>query len=150
MEKGGMKHRGVGGLISMIGLVIVFGIASAAFLQINTTQQSFVTSSININKVILDKNNQRLNFTTITNPGQSYTIGVNNTSSQTIFFDSYLLVDSTGIRQAEYLDGKNVTAGRSFQFDINLVPNGADKHVIFVTDLGKKCLVPIGVDFRIC
>ncbi|WKT57985.1 hypothetical protein QVH35_00050 [Candidatus Nitrosotenuis chungbukensis] len=144
-----MKHRGVGGLISMIGLVIVFGIASAAFLQINATQQSFVASSINVNKVILDKNNQRLNFT-ITDSGSSYTVGVNNTSSQTIFFDAYLLINSTDIRQAKYLDGKNVTAGRSFQFDINLVPNGADKHVIFVTDLGKKCLVPIGVDFRIC
>jgi hypothetical protein len=145
-----MKHRGVGGLISMIGLVIVFGIASAAFLQINATQQSFVASSININKVILEKNNQRLNFTTIANPGSSYTIGVNNTSSQTIFLNSYLLINSTGIRQAEYLDGKNVTAGKSFQFNINLAPNGTDKHIIFVTDLGKKCLVPIGVDYRIC
>ncbi|MBI5378281.1 MAG: hypothetical protein HZA82_06625 [Thaumarchaeota archaeon] len=145
-----MKHRGVGGLISMIGLVIVFGIASAAFLQINATQQSFVASSININKVILDKNNQRLNFTITSVPPTSYKIGVNNTSSQTIFFDSYLLVNSTGIRQAKYLDGKNITAGKSFQFDINLTPNGADKHIIFVTDLGKKCLVPIGVDFRIC
>lgn len=144
-----MKHRGVGGLISMIGLVIVFGIASAAFLQINATQQSFVASSININKVILDKNNQRLNFT-ITDNVSSYKIGVNNTSSQTIFLNSYLLVDSTGIRQAEYLDGKNVTAGESMQFDINIASSSADKHVIFVTDLGKKCLVPIGVDFRIC
>lgn len=145
-----MKHRGVGGLISMIGLVIVFGIASAAFLQINATQQSFVASSININKVILDKNNQRLNFTVTPNGSISYKIGVNNTSSQTIFFDSYLLVNSTGIRQAEYLDGKNITAGKSFQFDINLQPKPEDQHIIFVTDLGKKCLVPIGVNFRIC
>ncbi|QLH09352.1 hypothetical protein [Candidatus Nitrosotenuis sp. DW1] len=144
-----MKHRGVGGLISMVGLVIVFGIASAAFLQINATQQSFVASSININKVILDKNNQRLNFTTIANPG-SYTIGVNNTSSQTIFLNSYLFVDSAGMRQAKYLDGKNITAGKSFQFDIDLAPDQEDKYIIFVTDLGKKCLVPIGVDFRIC
>jgi len=144
-----MKHRGVGGLISMIGLVIVFGIASAAFLQINSAQQSFVSSSVNVNKIILDKNNQRLNFT-ITPDGSTYKVGVNNTSSQTIFLDSYLLVDSTGIRQAKYLDGKNVTAGKSFQFDINLDPLETDKHVIFVTDLGKKCLVPIGVSFRVC
>lgn len=144
-----MKHRGVGGLISMIGLVIVFGIASAAFLQINSAQQSFIASSVNVNKIILDKNNQKLNFT-ITSTGTSYKVGVNNTSSQTISLDSYLLVNSTGIRKAQYLDGKNTTAGKSFQFNINLQPESADKHVIFVTDLGKKCLVPIGVSFRVC
>lgn len=145
-----MKHRGVGGLISMIGLVIVFGIASAAFLQINSAQQSFIASSVNVNKIILDKNNQKLNFTIINNGlNQNYTVGVNNTSSQTISLDSYLLVDSTGIRTAKYLDGKNTTAGKSFQFNITKSQLG-DKHVIFVTDLGKKCLVPIGVSFRVC
>lgn len=144
-----MKHRGVGGLISMIGLVLVFGIASAAFLQINSAQQSFVSSSVNINKIILDKNNQRLNFT-IAPVGSTYKVGVNNTSSQIISLNSYLLVNSTGIRTVEYLDGKNATAGKSFQFNINLQPKSADKYVIFVTDLGKKCLVPIGVSFRVC
>jgi hypothetical protein len=145
-----MKHRGVGGLISMIGLVIVFGIASAAFLQINSAQQSFVSSSVNINKIILDKNNQRLNFTLVPIASSKYIVGVNNTSSQTISLDSYLLVNSTGIRTAKYLDGKNTAAGKSVQFDINLEPKPEDKYVIFVTDLGKKCLVPIGVSFRVC
>ena len=133
----------------MIGLVIVFGIASAAFLQINSAQQSFVASSVDVNKIILDKNNQRLNFT-IQSEVSSYKVGVNNTSSQTISLDSYLLVNSTGMRKAEYIDGKNTTAGKSFQFDINLEPKPEDRHIIFVTDLGKKCLVPIGVSFRIC
>ncbi|TBR23466.1 MAG: hypothetical protein EPO63_05625 [Candidatus Nitrosotenuis sp.] len=145
-----MKHRGVGGLISMIGLVLVFGIASAAFLQINSAQQSFVSSSVNINKIIMDKNNQRLNFTLVPITSSKYIVGVNNTSSQTISLDSYLLVNSTGIRTAKYLDGKSTTAGKSVQFDINLEPKPEDKYVIFVTDLGKKCLVPIGVSFRIC
>ncbi len=114
----------------MIGLVIVFGIASAAFLQINSAQQSFVASSVDVNKIILDKNNQRLNFT-IKSELSSYKIGVNNTSSQTISLDSYLLINSTGVHKAEYLDGKNAIAGKSFQFDINLEPKPEDKSYNF-------------------
>lgn len=140
----------------MIGIVIVFGIASAAFLQINSTQQSFVTSSVNVNKMISDRNDQRLNFTIMPITPNGYNVTAKNISSKTIYLVSYLWVNTTngiaGIHKADYLDEKNFTTpGKSLNINITSTQDSTtDKYIILVTDLGKKCLVPIGVNFRVC
>lgn len=155
------KRRAVGGLISMIGIIAVFGIASAAFIELNSLQASFVNTSITVNKLVTEKNNERINFTIIRTPfengNKNYTINSTNIGSVKSTINSYILVDADSVNNTNYLDSITATPGKNFtQFNVTLsgtptsFPDGAENIIIFLTDFGKKCTVPGDVSFRVC
>lgn len=146
------KRRAVGGLISLIGIIIIFSIASLAFLELNSIQTGLTITSNKISKMILERNTESLNFTMITpNPGVSYTFDGDNIGNQASIINSYLLLSTDGkINGQGYLNEKT-KVGKSFTFDVNEVPNAlSDNSIVFVTDSGKTCTIPLGVTFRIC
>lgn len=145
------KRRAVGGLISLIGIVIVFGITSVAYLELSSSQTNLITTSINANQKISDRNNERLNFTNIISAGSSYSTTVHNLSSDTILIHSQITERENTIFGKEEINEK-IHAGSSESITVNLNndPISTDK-TIFITSSGKKCLVPI-IDgsFKLC
>lgn len=145
------KRRAVGGLISLIGIVIVFGITSVAYLELNSSQTNLITTSINANQKISDRNNERLNFTDVMYGISSYSITVHNLSSDTILIHSQITERENTVFGKEEIN-KKIHAGSSESITVNLndTPTSTDK-TIFITSSGKKCLVPI-IDgsFKLC
>lgn len=54
------SRRAVGGLISLIGLVVVFGIVAVAFLSLNTYQASLFVTQQHLNELQHDRNSEKL------------------------------------------------------------------------------------------
>ncbi|MGI0010601.1 MAG: hypothetical protein ACREAE_04290 [Nitrosopumilaceae archaeon] len=153
--KNGMNmksRRGVGGLVSLIALVIVFGIASLAFLDINSNQTDLVNTSIKINKKMTEKHNESLNFTTTKPTDTSYQITARNLWSETTKITSYVVIKTDSkVSALGYLNNKIVKAGAQSTFTIN-DPKGTinDQNIILLTDNGKKCVLPVTVSWRLC
>lgn len=146
-----MERRGVGGLVSLIALVIVFGIASLAFLDINSNQTNLVNTSIKLNKKMTDRNNESLNFTTVHPNATSYQITVRNLWSETTKLTSYVVIDNANKVTAFGYQNDVVKAGAQSTFVIN-DPKGTtiDQNIVFLTDNGKKCVIPVTVAWRLC
>ncbi|MFB5608742.1 MAG: hypothetical protein ACE5Q5_00775 [Nitrosarchaeum sp.] len=143
------KRRAVGGLISLIGIVIVFGITSVAYIELSSSQTNLINTSLNTNQKISDRNNERLNFTTIAPQGDNFNITIDNLGSNTVTIHSIITQNDNS------LVGINETNTKIFAGDkqtiVNVVGSVApNDKMIFVTSLGKKCMVPEGVSFRIC
>lgn len=144
------KRRAIGGLISLIGIVIVFGITSVAYIELSSSQTNLINTSLNANQKISDRNNERLNFTSIVGGGSKYTVNVDNLGSETTTIHSQITKNGKTIVGKEEL-GDKIFAGTNKDVIVNLDsgPLPGDK-IIFITSLGKKCIVPEGVSFRIC
>lgn len=147
------KRRAVGGLISLIGIVIVFGITSVAYLELSSSQTNLINTSINANQKISDRNNERLNFTVIVPQGNNFDVTVNNLGSETVTIHSFITKNFT---DGNYLlVGKNevntkIPAGGSKTISGVVGSTSSSDVITFVTSLGKKCAVPEGVNFRVC
>ena len=146
-----MKHRGVAGLISLIGIVVAFSIASAAFLELNSSQNNLSSTSNKISSLLSDKANERLLFQNITFSTDHYKIQLENIGSKKSSLNSYLLVNDTSIRAQGYLNETFALPAKSFD-DVNVNVTSSDPLdvFIFMTDRGKKCIIPIGASDRIC
>ncbi|MFN3655570.1 MAG: hypothetical protein ACK4TO_09675, partial [Candidatus Nitrosotenuis sp.] len=91
------SRRAVGGLISMIGLLVVFGVIGVAFLSLSSQQTSLFTTQQNLNELQHDRNIEafggkilrckEFNATHI----DFVTIRINNTSSQTLSLNSFIV-----------------------------------------------------------
>jgi archaellum component FlaF (FlaF/FlaG flagellin family) len=144
------KRRAVGGLISLIGIVIVFGITSVAYLELSSSQTNLINTSINANQKISDRNNERLNFTSISGGGSQYTVNVDNLGSETITIHSQITKNGKTIVGKEEINDK-IFAGTNKDVIVNLdVASSSGDKIIFITSLGKKCIVSEGVSFRVC
>lgn len=152
-SKSGTKRRAVGGLISLVALILVFGVATLAFLDINSTQAKFVLNSIDINKQQFDKNKERLNFTiTNTTSGKLYEVKIANLWSEQTTVESHITVNSSDVVVFQRHLNKttmpskqniiNPTAEKLLNFtDSNATHK--DIKVLFVTSNGNKCIIPI-------
>ena len=91
------KRRAVGGLISLIGIIVVFGISSVAYLEISSSQTNLINQSLEANQKISDKNNARLNFTEplLNWNGTHNLLPIDNIGSDTITIHSYIVSNST-------------------------------------------------------
>lgn len=147
------KRRAVGGLISLIGIIVVFGIVSAAYLEISSAQTNLISTSLVANQKISDKNNARLNFTsTPVIIGPNYELDIDNIGSDVITIHSYIVYNSTHDIIGKGEKNTSINPGNSITFVTNAIdiPNSDSDVVLVVTDLGKKCIVPEGVSYRIC
>ena len=148
-------RRAVGGLISLIALIIVFGIASLAFLEINTTHADFVLNSINVNDKQFNKIKEHLNFTitnTTGNPTDYYTVDVSNIWNDQSIIESHVTIKSdnqisfqrylneTTVPNKENIIGIEETNTLIFT-DTN--STHGDETIIFVTANGNKCILSI-------
>jgi len=161
------SRRAVGGLISLIALLIVFGMASLAFLEINTTHADFVLNSINVNEKQFGKIKEQLNFT-ITNPLDPdpvhYMVEVSNIWNDKSIIESYIAINSTEqvsfqrYLNATTLPNKENIIGTEQTTMLNFTSTNStnsDETIIFVTINGNKCVIPIpatdgDVLIRIC
>ena len=146
-------RRAIGGLISLIALIIVFGVASLAFLEINLTHADFVLNSINVNEKQFEKINEQLNFT-ITNSSDSdyYTINISNIWNDASTLESHITIKSD--KQISFQRHLNETTipnkeniieteeESTLNFD-NTNSTHDDTTIIFVTSNGNKCIIPI-------
>ena len=145
------KRKAVGGLISLIGLIMVFGVASLAFLELSSSQTSLINTSFNVNQKISDKNNQRLSFSDIAIISRGYEVDVENLGSEAITIHSQITEKGNNVFGKEELNTK-ILAGSSVTLTITLdeQPNGGE-NTMLVTALENKCLVPVVIgSTRLC
>ncbi|QLH07289.1 hypothetical protein [Nitrosopumilus ureiphilus] len=147
------KRRAVGGLISLIGIIIVFGIVSVAYLELSSAQTNLISTSLVANQKVSDKNNARLNFTsTPTLTDGQYVLPIDNIGSDTISIQSYIVYNSTHNIIGKGEKNSSINAGNNISFvtDAIDITNSDSDIILIVTDLGKKCVIPADVSFRIC
>lgn len=147
------KRRAVGGLISLIGIIVVFGIASVAYLEISSAQTNLINKSLVANQKISDKNNARLNFTNIlpnVSGSDQYELTIDNIGSNAVSIHSYIIDrNNVIIGKGEINSSINAGNGKTIFTDTFDIDPTSDV-IIIVTDLGKKCIVPADVSYRIC
>lgn len=146
-------RRGIGGLISLVALIIVFGIASVAFLELNSIQASFLNTGVEINNIQMDRTNERLDFTVLNGTGDMlYNFTITNIWSDKTMLHSFITINNTNDAAVQkYLNsstipGKQNIISAAEQSMFNFTNNNAthqDEKIIFVTSVGKKCLIPI-------
>ena len=143
------KRRAVGGLISLIGIVIVFGITSVAYLELSSSQTSLITTSMDTNQKISDRNNESLNFTNIVPSGDNFDVTVDNLGSETVIVHSFVTKNDASLVGKNEIDVKIFAGDQQTITDVTGSPDTDDK-IIFITSLGKKCIISEGVNFRVC
>ena len=145
------KRRAVGGLISLIGIIVVFGISSVAYLEISSSQTNLINQSLEANQKISDKNNARLNFTNIVEfTNDHYDLTLDNIGSDTITIHSYI-IDRNNVVIDKGEINSSINAGNERTITVNSdTTQPASDIIMIVTDLGKKCIVPADVSYRIC
>ncbi len=150
------SRRAVGGLISLIALIIVFGIASLAFLEINLTHADFVLNSIHVNEKQFNRINEQLNFTiinaTATEP-ITYNVTISNIWNDKSTLESHITINSpdqvtfqrhlneTTVPSKQNIIGSEDDSTLNFVNDVNSTHN--DETIIFVTNNGNKCIIPV-------
>lgn len=148
------SRRAVGGLISLIALIIVFGIASLAFLEINLTHADFVLNSIHVNEKQFNRINEQLNFTITNSTGaDTYTVIISNIWNDKSTLESHINLNSENeVTKKRYLNATTVPSKQNiigleedstlnFVNDLNSTHN--DETIIFVTNNGNKCIIPV-------
>lgn len=146
------NRRAVGGLISLIGIIIVFGIASVAFLELSSSQARLVNTSIFSSQRISDQNNEQFNFTSILDGTTKYDIQVENIGSNPSTVHSFLIdrnksLIGKGELDVSILPGETVSMSTVLSSGTTIP---IDDNIIFSTLSGKKCVIPADVVFRIC
>lgn len=145
------KRRAVGGLISLIGIIVVFGISSVAYLEISSSQTNLINQSLEANQKISDKNNARLNFTNIVEfTNDHYDLTLDNIGSDTVTVHSYIINRNNVVIDKGEINS-SINAGNERTITVNsATTQPASDIIMIVTDLGKKCIVPADVSYRIC
>ncbi|AFS82978.1 hypothetical protein [Candidatus Nitrosopumilus sediminis] len=145
------KRRAVGGLISLIGIIVVFGISSVAYLEISSSQTNLINQSLEANQKISDKNNARLNFTNIVEfTNDHYDLTLDNIGSDTATVHSYIINRNNVVIDKGEINS-SINAGNERTITVNsATTQPASDIIMIVTDLGKKCIVPADVSYRIC
>lgn len=145
------KRRAVGGLISLIGIIIVFGIVSVAYLELSSAQTSLINTSLVSSQKISDKNNSRLNFTNIVVASDKYNITVDNIGSDSITIHSYIVEKNNRIIDKGEINS-SINAGITGTISTNsfTTPEQASDTILIMTSHGKKCSIPADVSYRIC
>ncbi len=155
------SRRGVGGLISMIGLLVVFGVIGVALLSLNTQQTSLFSTQQQLNELQHDRNLEtfeakvlRCKESTSTH-ADFVTVRINNTSSQVLTVNSFILhnVVYQNVTDAGFSNGTKIRVmpHESKIVDIKNVrylikspddpPSDNANRMILVTDLGNKLFV---------
>lgn len=162
------SHRGVGGLISLIALVIVFGVIALAMIDLNLTHALFFKEQNKVTEKLHDRTMEGIGLnvagTTCHQDGIDQlallTLELDNTNSQSAEIDSVLLVEKDGIKthtDALYVDSFNntqttdnqipaATTGHSVSITRNIVydketatDTEADEYIV-VTTIGNKII----------
>lgn len=151
------ERRGVAGLISVIAIVLVFGLAATAFFQLNSHQASLISSTSRTIDVQGKKAAEQLQFkifNCVLQPdGKTRTIivKVNSTWSERSVLDSAIFIKPDGdVTNSVYVIHANKTI-HSMANDVSIKVNATDTKIdsttisvknatqaIFVTELGKK------------
>ncbi|WP_299290127.1 hypothetical protein [Nitrosopumilus sp.] len=155
------RRRAVGGIISLVALIIVFGTISVAILDLNVVQSDTVQSGIRISDKQFDRITESLNFTiqNATIPSIAYyNITIQNLGSKQVVLNSHITINTTNnVSFAQYLDDSTIPKKqnminsneiKTLNFTNDPAANTKnateqDKHLIFLTDTGKKCIIPI-------
>jgi len=151
------ERHGVAGLISMIAIVLVFGLAAAAFFQLNSHQASLIGSTSRTIDVQGKKAAEQLLFKIsdcvllLDNKTRTITVLANNTWSERSVLDSAIFVKSDGnVTNSVYVIHANKTIA-SMANNVSIEVNTTDTKIssstisvknatqaVFVTELGKK------------
>ncbi len=159
------SRRGVGGLISMIGLVVVFGIVGIAFLSLNTQQTSLFATQQKVNELQHDRNTESFTAKVLQcqkngTHAKFIQLRVNNTSSQSMNLNSIILYNTAyqNVTDSNYFNGTkiHILSQESKIFDLtdlryhlpNLVPSDYVQRIIMTTDFGNKII--LDYDFTGC
>lgn len=151
------SRRAVGGLISMIGLIVVFGIAGVAFLSLNAQQTSLFSAQQRVNEIQHDRNVEsfegkvlRCKDVIIDQKAQFIEIRINNTSTQQLELNSFILysIQYQNITSTNYTNPKiTIPPHMSTKFNLTGITydlNGASSiqdhstRIIMLSDLGNK------------
>lgn len=155
------QRRGVAGLISVIAIVLVFGLAATAFSQLNSQQASLIGSTARTIDVQGKKAAEQLQFmifnctlSSIDNKTRTITVHVNNTWSENSVLDSALFIEPDGnVTDSVYATDPNKKIP-SMRNNVSIEINTVDTQVgsttnsvrnatqaVFVTELGKRFLI---------
>lgn len=140
------NRRGVGGLISLVGLIAVFGIVATAFVELSLGQANLIGTTVDVNNLLIDKNNELLNFTIAGNNN----VTVQNLWSKSSTINCYLLIVTEKTIDDKGCPDKKIDAGKKQNVTLSGVPNIEAGEIIFTTNLGKKCLVPVDRGYGVC
>lgn len=150
------ERRGVAGLISIIAIVLVFGIAATAFLAITSQQTSLANSITATSNVQNDRISEKLVISQIgcqwNNPPNGLadvTVRINNNWSGSSLLDSILFTNSQNVTDAKYipdLDKKILSLQQSppspaitiQDVKINRTSTEFADRVLLITELGNK------------
>lgn len=145
-----IQRRAVGGLISLIGIMVVFGIVSVAYLELSSAQTNLINTSLISNQKISDKNNARLNFTDISVDGNAYDITIDNMDSDSITIHSYIIERDNRVTDKGEIDSV-INAGNTNTISVSSTdPNLSSDTLLIISSTGKKCSIPADVSYRIC
>lgn len=161
------SRRAVGGLISMIGLLVVFGVIGVAFLSLSTQQTSLFSTQQRLGELQHDRNLEQfvgevLNCKKTNSTHLDFvTLRINNTSSQSLSLDSVILYNTVyqNVTDANYLNGTKIRIQpqESKIFDLtdlryllaaDTPPLDHARRIIITTSLGNKAF--IDHDFDTC
>ncbi|MEO9309930.1 MAG: hypothetical protein ABI337_06505 [Nitrososphaera sp.] len=155
------SRRAVGGLISMIGLLVVFGVIGIAFLSLSSQQTSLFVTQQSLNELQHDRNREafdvkilncnKINATHI----DFVTIRINNTSSQALNLNSFIVYNIAyqNVTDSGYFNNTKIPiqaqqskivdlTGIRYDLDGNgspPEPDGATRMVL-ISDLGNKII----------
>lgn len=161
------SRRAVGGLISMIGLLVVFGVIGIAFLSLSSQQTSLFVTQQNLNELQHDRNTETfvgkiLNCKKFNETHADFvTIRINNTSSQTSSLNSFIVYNIVhqNVTDSGYFNNTKISvhAQQSKIFDLTDIrydldgddqppePDGATR-MILISDFGNKIIFDYDFD----
>jgi len=163
------SRRAVGGLISMIGLLMVFGVIGVAFLSLNTQQTSLFSTQQRLGEIQHDRNlegftGKILNCKKINSTHADFvTIRINNTSSQSSNLDSFIAYNTIlqNVTDSGYFNNTKITiqAQKSKIFDLVDIRYDLDgagsapepdhaTRMILLSDLGNKIILDYDFDTK--
>jgi hypothetical protein len=151
------QRRGVAGLISVIAIVLVFGLAATTFFQLNSHQVSLISSTSRTIDLQGKKSSEQLQFKISDcillpdNKTRTITVLTNNTWSESSLLDSVLFIKPDGnVTNSVYVTHPNktippMTNNASIEIDTMDTQSGSTTisvrnatQAVFVTELGKK------------
>lgn len=144
-----VKRRAVGGLISLIGIIVVFGVVSVAYLELSSAQTNFINTSLLSNQKISDKNNAMLNITDIATSGK-YDIIIDNMGSDPVTIHSYLVKRDNSIIDKAEVDTLIPAADDDVVSTNSFTTQPSSDTLLIITVDGKKCSIPADVSYRLC
>lgn len=163
------SRRAVGGLISMIGLLVVFGVIGVAFLSLNTQQTSLFSTQQRLSELQHDRNLESfegkiLNCKKTNSTHTDFvTIRINNTSSQSSDLSSFIAYNKVfqNVTDSGYFNGTKITiqALESKIMDLTDIKYNLDAanpapepdhatRLILLSNLGNKLILDYDFDIN--